>query len=313
MGRTIPVAIMTALAVGATSIAGVPVAQAQSHPIYRTMLGIGQDESSATFSWRSDYAGQEFVRVTPVDQPDATQQVPAYDVDAGADLFDSKHAEITGLTPATSYSYQIGSDEGGWSNAYEFTTDDGDDTWNFLAFADAQIGVDLKIEENGQAWRDATRTATQTYPDSAFLMHLGDQVDGWGDQIAQYAQFFSPSEVRSYRTGVLYGNHEDYQLGQKYFDEHYNLPNETDNNANYFFEHNNALFIGINSMSSAPADIQRHQEFIRQVVAQRGGDKAGSSLACTTLLSPKAATPTTTMSSLCARGLPLSSPRLVLT
>lgn len=237
------------------------------------MLGVGPDESGVQLSWRSDYAGQEFVRVHPSAAPEQVLEFAAYDVDGGAQLFNSKHAEVSGLVPDTAYSYTVGSDAAGWSPAYEFTTNDADGEWNFLAYSDAQIGVDLKVKENGQTWRDTTRVSTTNYPDASFLLHLGDQVEGWGDKVAQYAQFFSPSQVREYPTAVLYGNHEDYQLGKPYFDEHYNLPNEQGNSADYFFEHNNVLFIGINSMDNTPADITRHQEFIRSTVAAHGGDK----------------------------------------
>ncbi|MHA2789563.1 metallophosphoesterase [Corynebacterium sp. S7] len=273
MRRTSPVAIITALALAASTAFGAPVATAQDDPTFRTILGVGPDNSGVQLSWRSDYEGQEFVRVHPVDAPDQVQEFSGYDVDGGAHMFNSKHAEVTGLTPATKYSYSIGSDAAGWSPAYEFTTDDTDANWNFLAYTDAQIGVDLKVEENGQTWRDTTAVSTANYPDASFLLHLGDQVEGWGDKVAQYAQFLSPDQVREYPTAVLYGNHEDYQLGKHYFDEHYNLPNEQGDSANYYFEHNNVLFIGINSMFSTPEDIARHQQFIRDTVAAHGGDK----------------------------------------
>lgn len=59
------------------------------------------------------------------------------------------------------------------------------DNWSFLDFSDAQIGVDLRVSEQAEAWRSAVKAATAARPDSSFILHSGDQVEGWGDPVTQ--------------------------------------------------------------------------------------------------------------------------------
>ncbi|MCT1414602.1 fibronectin type III domain-containing protein [Corynebacterium sanguinis] len=91
------------------------------------MAGVGADAQSVNFSWRSAYAGAEFVRYYPVSEPTAAQQVPSREADYGAIAYLSLFAEVHDLTPGVTYEYQIGSDDGGWSKPETFTIDDGDD------------------------------------------------------------------------------------------------------------------------------------------------------------------------------------------
>ncbi|QPK83934.1 metallophosphoesterase [Corynebacterium qintianiae] len=277
----------------ALSLTAVPVAHAQSSsspnssapstsnvsgPIYRAVAGVGADAQSVNFSWRSAYAGAEFVRYYPVSDPTAAQQVPSREADYGAIAYLSRFAEVHDLTPGVTYEYQIGSDDGGWSKPETFTIDDGDDNWTFVAVTDAQIGVDLKVAEQAVNWRQTAANAAAAAPDASMFLSLGDQVEGWGDLIGsngQYNAFFSAPQLRNFRFAAIPGNHETYpsELSTRHFKEHWNLPNELGDTSNYFFEQNNALFIALNSNNKDDAGLEQQAQFVRDTVASHGGDK----------------------------------------
>ena len=255
-----------------------PNTGAVSGPIFRAATGIGADEKSVNFSWRSTYTGDEVVRIHPVSNPDAVIEVAGREADYGAIAYLSRFAEVSDLTPGETYSYQIGSDAGGFSAPESFTIDDGDDSWKFVAVSDAQIGVNLKVSEQGATWRTTAGNAAAANPDASLFVSLGDQVEGWGDLIGRYGQyneFFSAPQLRNYRFAAIEGNHETYPSGAstRHFKEHWNLPNELGETSNYFFEQNNALFIALNSNRKDDAGLAEQAQFVRDTVAAHGGDK----------------------------------------
>ncbi|MDK8625887.1 metallophosphoesterase family protein [Corynebacterium appendicis] len=255
--------------------ASVPDAVAQSssgsNPVTVNHIGVGATSTDMNFSWRTNYRGAEFVKYYPSDRPDAAQTVPAEEARYGV-AGRSMHASISGLQPGLEYTYQLGSDMGGWSEPETFRVQPEGDSWSFLNFADAQIGVDLKVREQADAWRAAVKQATSNYPDSEFILHAGDQTEGWGSPTIQWEAFFSPEELRNYPVAMSKGNHETYAL-PGYFDERRNFPNQQGSSANYFFERNNALFVVLDSNESFSRDIQRHADFVRKTVTEHGTDK----------------------------------------
>ena len=252
----------------------VPQAAAQSsgaNPVSVSHIGVGATSTELNFSWRTDYRGAESVKYFPSGQPDAAQTAPAEEARYGV-VGRSMHASISGLQPGLEYTYQLGSDKGGWSEPATFRVQPEGDSWSFLNFADAQIGVDLKVREQADAWRAAVKQATSNHPDSEFILHAGDQTEGWGSPTTQWEAFFSPEELRNYPVAMAKGNHETYAL-PGYFDERRNFPNQQGGSANYFFERNNALFVVLDSNESSSSDIKRHAEFVRSTVAEHGAGK----------------------------------------
>lgn len=269
MFRRKAVALCTALSVATTGIFATP-ALAQANPIYRVVLGVGADETQNTVSWRTHSWGAEALEFFPTDHPEQKQVIEAREQDNGALLYRSMEATMTGLQPATRYTYRVGSDAQGWSAPQTFTTSDFDSNWNFVAFADPQIGVNLGNLEQGANWRRAVDRATADVPDAEMMLSLGDQVDGWGAIEPQYDEFFSPAQLRTLPVGAIAGNHETYMSGIKHFQEHFSLPNEVGDTGNYFYERNNVLFISLNSNRSTPAEINEHIAFLRDTVAKHG-------------------------------------------
>ena len=235
------------------------------------MLGIGSDATEANLAWQSRLPGEQFLEYWPANDPEAVTRVESTRGPYNAAIYHPHQATMTGLEPETEYVYRVGGERRGWSVERTFTTGADTDSWNFLALADAQIGVDAKIREQAAAWNKAVNVATGEHPDSAFIMHLGDQAEGWGAPVAQLEAFTAPEKLHNYRLAVLKGNHETY-APDAHFNDTYFLPNEVGNTANYFFNYNNVLFIGLDGNRSSTADIDNHAQFVNSTIAEHGAE-----------------------------------------
>ncbi|WP_141763053.1 fibronectin type III domain-containing protein [Corynebacterium sp. HMSC070H05] len=254
-----------------TAVAADAPAGAINTRISRIVLGIGSDATEANLAWQSKTSETQFLEYWPTADPANITRVESPRGPYNSAVFYPHEATMTGLEPDTEYAYRVGSDRRGYSEQRTFTTGTDGDSWSFLAMADAQIGVDTKIAEQSAAWNKAVNTATGEHPDSAFIMHLGDQVEGWGAPVKQLEEFTAPEKLQEYRLAVLKGNHETYTL-DRHFQDTYFLPNEIDDTANYFFNYNNVLFIGLDGNRASKADIDVHAKFVNETIAAHGAD-----------------------------------------
>ena len=254
-----------------TAVAADAPAGAINTRISRIVLGIGSDATEANLAWQSKTSETQFLEYWPTADPANITRVESPRGPYNSAVFYPHEATMTGLEPDTEYAYRVGSDRRGYSEQRTFTTGTDGDSWSFLAMADAQIGVDTKIAEQSDAWNKAVNTATGEHPDSAFIMHLGDQVEGWGAPVKQLEEFTAPEKLQEYRLAVLKGNHETYTL-DRHFQDTYFLPNEVDDTANYFFNYNNVLFIGLDGNRASKADIDVHAKFVNETIAAHGAD-----------------------------------------
>ncbi|WP_141739330.1 fibronectin type III domain-containing protein [Corynebacterium sp. HMSC11D10] len=254
-----------------TAVAADAPAGAINTRISRIVLGIGSDATEANLAWQSKTNETQFLEYWPTADPTNITRVESPRGPYNSAVFYPHEATMTGLEPDTEYAYRVGSDRRGYSEQRTFTTGTDGDSWSFLAMADAQIGVDTKIAEQSAAWNKAVNTATGEHPDSAFIMHLGDQVEGWGAPVKQLEEFTAPEKLQEYRLAVLKGNHETYTL-DRHFQDTYFLPNEVDDTANYFFNYNNVLFIGLDGNRASKADIDVHAKFVNETIAAHGAD-----------------------------------------
>ena len=246
-------------------------ADAVNTKLSRIVLGIGSDATEANVSWQSKSNELQYLEYWPADNAADKTSVESPRGEYNAAIFYPHEATMTDLEPDTEYVYRVGNDDRGWSEERTFTTSEDSDSWSFLAMADAQIGVDAKIDEQSAAWNKAVNVATGEHPDSAFLMHLGDQVEGWGAPVKQLEEFTAPEALQNYRLAVLKGNHETY-APDRHFQDTYFLPNEDGASANYFFNYNNILFIGLDGNRSSEADIEAHAKFVNDAIANHGAD-----------------------------------------
>lgn len=273
--------VKAALGAAATTVALVASATVEPAPVFaqdvierQIHLGPGADESQVIITWNWPTLAIrpiEQLRYHRTDDPGTEQVVDGTWVDY-LNPRASNHVVLSGLEPGTSYTYQVGSEASGWTEPREFTTGSDADSWNFLDFTDAQIGVNLGIAKQTETWNNTIGTALADFPNTSLILHTGDQIEGWGDPNAQYDGFFSAPAVSRIPTAVVPGNHEQYALPMNHYDERFTFPNRSDdkNMRDYWFEYNNVLFVGLDSNRNSAADIDLHADFLRQAVAAKG-------------------------------------------
>jgi predicted phosphodiesterase len=104
------------------------------------------------------------------------------------------------------------------------------------------------------------------FPDSSFLVSLGDQINDYNDN-EQYNAFLNHGALYSTSLAPVKGNHD---MGGPQFTEHYALPNQSElgtcdgADGNYWFTRGNALFLVLNTMD--PAKWGEHKDFIASAV-----------------------------------------------
>ena len=139
-------------------------------------------------------------------------------------------ATVSGLTPDTSYSYQISYDGGRtWSETYTYTTAKADE-FSFGFTSDPQIKESGETNAGGWNPSDGTnQTGWAAMMDKlaeegvSLVVSAGDQVEdqSWGKS-SEYAAFFAPEEMTSIAYAPAVGNHDRHYM----FADHFNLPNE---------------------------------------------------------------------------------------
>ncbi len=139
-------------------------------------------------------------------------------------------ATVSGLTPDTSYSYQISYDGGQtWSEAYTYTTAKADE-FSFGFTSDPQIKESGETNNGGWNPSDGTnQTGWAAMMEKlaaegvSLVVSAGDQVEdqSWGKS-SEYEAFFAPEEMTSIAYAPAVGNHDRHYM----FADHFNLPNE---------------------------------------------------------------------------------------
>lgn len=152
---------------------------------------------------------------------------------------------LTNLTPETTYFYQVGSDEYGWSDTYNFSTA-GTGSFTVLGITDIQGSV----EKNYQDSSDSMKIALETVNNPAFILSCGDNVDK-GTSVAQWGWLLNDlSDVFGNYTFVsAVGNHEesDYALSSAIALPEGESINVSDSGYYYSFNYSNTHFVVLNT------------------------------------------------------------------
>ena len=202
-------------------------------------------------------------------------EVTAFSSDEAVDSSEASpyyynHALIENLDAGTEYVYRVGNDKG-WSEYYTFTTPSLSDDLSFLFAADPQVGSDGEnFDLSG--WERTMDNAMAKFPDSQFLLSVGDQVE-LASSSSQYDGFFSPSQLTSLPISTIVGNHD---VNSKLYSQHFAYSNVASNTStkstgeysgDYWFVRNNTLFMMLNSNVK---DTQAHVNFMQQAILDAG-------------------------------------------
>lgn len=154
-------------------------------------------------------------------------------------------ALVTGLEPGNTYEYSVGS-KNVRSDTGSFTTDNKDDSVNFLAVADVQASS----LENFLKGYDTCNAAFGTMPEAEFIVNLGDFTnDSTNEEWNLYDEAFGAQHLTSTLVPIA-GNHDGFGVNY-WFNNMFNLDTsesvQVKDGVNYSFDYGNCHFAVLNT------------------------------------------------------------------
>lgn len=259
-------------------------------------LSPGSDNSSVNFAWYTKKSAgvqklkiAENKRLTNAKVYEAEQTKAVTDKDETE--YVSNKVTATDLKANTNYYYSYQKD-GQWTAPEKYTTDNGS-KFSFIFVGDPQIGssnpekgTDSDIFYNAQSvavandafnWNTTLSQAMEkTNNKASFVLSSGDQIQStkkkspkkaaWGSEI-EYSGYLSPDVLKNLPVATTVGNHDADNENYLY---HFNITNVSNLGSNgtvggdYWFKHDNALFIMLNTQDT---NVEEHKQFIEQTVA----------------------------------------------
>lgn len=259
-------------------------------------LSPGSDNSSVNFAWYTKKSAgvqklkiAENKRLTNAKVYEAEQTKAVTDKDKTE--YVSNKVTATDLKANTTYYYSYQKDRQ-WTAPEKYTTDNGS-KFSFIFVGDPQIGSSNELkgaatEEfyNAQSaavandafnWNTTLNQAMEkTGNKASFVLSSGDQIQStkkkspnkaaWGSEI-EYSGYLSPEVLKNLPVATTVGNHDADNANYTY---HFNTANASELGSNgkvggdYWFKHDNALFIMLNTQDT---NVEEHRQFIEQTVA----------------------------------------------
>lgn len=259
-------------------------------------LSPGSDNSSLNFAWYTKKnAGAQKLKIAENKRLTNAKVYEAQQTEATTDKegteYVSNKVTATDLKANTTYYYSYQKD-GQWTAPEKYTTDNGS-KFSFIFVGDPQIGSsnELKGQDttefyNAQSdavandafnWNTTLSQAMEkTGNKASFVLSSGDQIQStkkkspnkaaWGSEI-EYSGYLSPDVLKNVPVATTVGNHDADNANYTY---HFNTANASNLGSNgtvggdYWFKHDNALFIMLNTQDT---NVEEHKQFIEQTVA----------------------------------------------
>ena len=259
-------------------------------------LSPGSDNSSVNFAWYTKKsAGVQKLKIAENKRLTNAKVYEAEQTKAVTDKDETEYVSnkviATDLKANTTYYYSYQKD-GQWTAPEKYTTDNGS-KFSFIFVGDPQIGSSNELkgaatEEfyNAQSaavandafnWNTTLKQAMEkTGNKASFVLSSGDQIQStkkkspnkaaWGSEI-EYSGYLSPDVLKNLPVATTVGNHDADNANYTY---HFNTANASELGSNgkvggdYWFKHDNALFIMLNTQDT---NVEEHRQFIEQTVA----------------------------------------------
>lgn len=259
-------------------------------------LSPGSDNSSVNFAWYTKKsAGVQKLKIAENKRLTNAKVYEAEQTKAVTDKDETEYVSnkviATDLKANTTYYYSYQKD-GQWTAPEKYTTDNGS-KFSFIFVGDPQIGSSNELkgaatEEfyNAQSaavandafnWNTTLNQAMEkTGNKASFVLSYGDQIQStkkkspnkaaWGSEI-EYSGYLSPDVLKNLPVATTVGNHDADNANYTY---HFNTANASELGSNgkvggdYWFKHDNALFIMLNTQDT---NVEEHRQFIEQTVA----------------------------------------------
>lgn len=259
-------------------------------------LSPGSDNSSVNFAWYTKKsAGVQKLKIAENKRLTNAKVYEAEQTKAVTDKDETEYVSnkviATDLKANTTYYYSYQKD-GQWTAPEKYTTDNGS-KFSFIFVGDPQIGSSNELkgaatEEfyNAQSaavandafnWNTTLNQAMEkTGNKASFVLSSGDQIQStkkkspnkaaWGSEI-EYSGYLSPDVLKNLPVATTVGNHDADNANYTY---HFNTASASELGSNgkvggdYWFKHDNALFIMLNTQDT---NVEEHRQFIEQTVA----------------------------------------------
>ena len=259
-------------------------------------LSPGSDNSSVNFAWYTKKsAGVQKLKIAENKRLTNAKVYEAEQTKAVTDKDETEYVSnkviATDLKANTTYYYSYQKD-GQWTAPEKYTADNGS-KFSFIFVGDPQIGSSNELkgaatEEfyNAQSaavandafnWNTTLNQAMEkTGNKASFVLSSGDQIQStkkkspnkaaWGSEI-EYSGYLSPDVLKNLPVATTVGNHDADNENYLY---HFNITNASNLGSNgtvggdYWFKHDNALFIMLNTQDT---NVEEHKQFIEQTVA----------------------------------------------
>ena len=259
-------------------------------------LSPGSDNSSVNFAWYTKKsAGVQKLKIAENKRLTNAKVYEAKQTEAVTDKDETEYVSnkvtATDLKANTTYYYSYQKD-GQWTAPEKYTTDNGS-KFSFIFVGDPQIGSSngLKGKDtaefyNAQSaavandafnWNTTLNQAMEkTNNKASFVLSSGDQIQStkkkspnnaaWGSEI-EYSGYLSPDVLKNLPVATTVGNHDADNANYTY---HFNTANASELGSkgkvggDYWFKHDNALFIMLNTQDT---NVEEHRLFIEQTVA----------------------------------------------
>lgn len=229
-------------------------------------LSVGSDESSKNLTWYADAEAAGEVQYAPKaamvngEFPAEYQTVQATAAAANDAGFYSNQVTLANLQENTEYVYRVRNGET-VSDIHTFKTDSFDGTFKFAFVGDPQIGAGSTASDI-EGWNQTVGTIKDTLKDE-FILSAGDQVNTASNE-TQYAGYLNEA-FASIPSATSIGNHDS---GSKAYNEHFNMPNESDKGAtpagtDYWYVYGNTLFMDINTNNKSA---EEHKAFMEEAI-----------------------------------------------
>jgi hypothetical protein len=133
---------------------------------------------------------------------------------------------------------------------------------------DIQLGKPVdELDKQKTTWHRVLNKIKYHFPDTSFLIALGDLVNDY-DDTEQYNALLNQGALYSLSLAPVKGNHD---VGGPQYSEHFDLPNQSDlgtcdddGDGDYWFVRGNALFLVLDTMDTSKWD--EHKDFIASAV-----------------------------------------------
>lgn len=243
--KTLAAVLCAAIVLSALTLPSLAYAGAES-PRRISVCVNGNSGTSKGFCWYTDTETDTQVRIFDGDS-DVTYLLTF--TDAVCSEWEGAYmhkVKVGGLTPGKEYTYQVG-DGMTWSAPGSFVTDDGDDSFSFVAIADVQASS----LENFQKGAATLNAAFATMPDAEFVVNLGDFTnDSTNEEWDYYDEAFSSLNLSTTIVPVA-GNHDGAGFMWNWFNNMFCLDTSGSvqnlSGVNYSYDYGNAHFAVLNT------------------------------------------------------------------